>query len=689
MDLQAALATFDRTAIEDRVAAGESQRRQIVERFPRGEWPQMRLDQYALGAGTDGEPTYCRMLEFVATEFGSIGGGSAGKHIIYRHNSGEWRLAPPLMGLSVEEAWQRLRGEFIAAFEAVEREAFADLDDLEVLASGQALVTKSLAAYFPQHFLPIYSRTHLRSFITLLGGEPDRHAPAWRANRQLRTLVEQYSDLSALSPAEVMGFLYANFDPRAQKRAIWKVAPGENARHWPDCEAGNYICIGWDEVGDLAQYTSDTELKQALDQHRPQAAGGSLRQARELLAFRDLEPGDRIVANQGLQRVLAIGTVSGSYRYDTTRPESYHVVPVDWDTSYARELDEPQRGWLRTLVKVPESRFAIIANGSTDPSAPRSDDSPESPEAISQVIAALDRKGQVILHGPPGTGKTRLALHTALAATGRGQTIGTADEPRAIKEMLGSGRVELVTFHPSYGYEDFVESYKPRDDPDAHGLQLKLTDGLFHTMCTAAADADTEPFFLIIDEINRGDLPRIFGELVTLLEIDKRGLPLRLPISKRTFTVPPNLRIIGTMNTADRSVSHVDAAIRRRFAFVEIGPDPDALTGAVGPLDLAAFLTSLNTRISACLDPDHQIGHAYLLTDSEPVATDEELAAAFYHDIVPLIEDYCVSRVELLRELLGGLVDQDSGRPAQIGVPDLAAALASEFTAGSSRDLDG
>src|SRR5690606_3280296 len=113
------------------------------------------------------------------------------------------------------------------------------------------------------------------------------------------------------------------------------------------------------------------------------------------------------------------------------------------------------------------------------------------------------------------------ALHTALAATGRGQTIGTADEPRAIKEMLDSGRVELVTFHPSYGYEDFVEGYKPIDDPDAHGLQLKLTDGLFHTMCTAAADADTEPFFLIIDEINRGDLPRIFGELVTLLEIDK------------------------------------------------------------------------------------------------------------------------------------------------------------------------
>ncbi|MFI6032856.1 AAA family ATPase [Streptomyces sp. NPDC051315] len=108
-----------------------------------------------------------------------------------------------------------------------------------------------------------------------------------------------------------------------------------------------------------------------------------------------------------------------------------------------------------------------------------------------------------------------------------------------------------------------------------------------------------EKFLLIIDEINRGDLPRIFGELVTLLELDKRGLPLTLPVSRRTFSVPPNVRIIGTMNTADRSISHLDAAVRRRFAFLPVGPDPDVVSGTVDPLDLAQFFESLNNLNAA------------------------------------------------------------------------------------------
>ncbi|MFD4402352.1 AAA family ATPase [Nocardia sp. NPDC058499] len=688
MDIQAAVAEFDRSAYSERLATGEGQRQQIVEHFPLDEWPSMPLERYALGVGQGSEMTYCRLLEFVATEFGSISGGSAGKHMLYRHKSGEWRLAPPLMGLGVDEAWQRLRGEFVTAFKAVERQAFAELDDLEILTSGQALATKSLTAYYPQHFLPIYSSTHLRKFIALLGGTPERNAPAWRSNRQLRELVRKEPALEGMSSSEVMRFLYASFDPREQKRVVWKIAPGPGARLWEECRTHKYIRVGWDEVGDLTQYTSDTELKHALDTELPDRPGGNLTKARNLVAFRDLEPGDRIVANQGKSHVLAVGTVSGGYYFDEDLTEYRHVVPVDWDTSLAQDLAEPQNGWVPTFAKVPEQLFAQLARPRTVSGATSEfDPAVEIPAAITRVQDALARKGQVILYGPPGTGKTRLALQTALAATGKSATLGNRAESQAISHMLGSDKVQLVTFHPSYGYEDFVEGYKPVDTPNGHGLRLQLTDGLFHNLCTAAADSD-DTFLLIIDEINRGDLPRIFGELVTLLETDKRGITLRLPISKRTFTVPPNVRIIGTMNTADRSVSHLDAAIRRRFAFVEIGPDPDAVSGSVGPLDLASFLTFLNTRIADHLDPDHQIGHAYLLSNSEPLATDEELAAAFYHDIVPLLEDYCVGRVELLRELLGDLIDQDTGRPAQIAVADLAAALAAEFTAGLDRDMD-
>jgi 5-methylcytosine-specific restriction enzyme B len=156
-----------------------------------------------------------------------------------------------------------------------------------------------------------------------------------------------------------------------------------------------------------------------------------------------------------------------------------------------------------------------------------------------------------------------------------------------------------------------------------------------------------------------------------------------LPVSKRRFSVPPNIRIIGTMNTADRSISHLDAAVRRRFAFLPVGPDPDAVSGTVGPLDLAAFFESLNTRITRHLDADHQIGHAYLLRDGEPIATEEDLAAAFHHEVIPLLEDYCLGRADLLHRILGGLVDADTGRPVLMSPQDLATALATEFTSGT------
>lgn len=688
MNIRNAIAEFDREALSDTLAAAETERQEVLKRYPLGDWPTLPLTRYALGLGAEGDPlTYCRLIEFGTPDLGSIGGGSALKHMIYRHNSGEWKLAANLVGSDVDVAWERLRGEFVHAFDAVGRADFSALDDLWVLQSGQSLATKSLSVYFPEHFLPIASGSHLRAFVEALGGVPERNAPAWRLNRQLGEIVRQDPVLREWNPIEVMRFLYATADPREKKRTVWKIAPGRDAKYWDDCVRGEYICVGWDDVGDLGQYTSDNELKLALDEHWPEATGGNLAKARNLLAFRDFQVGDRVVANRGMTHVLAIGTVTGGYRFDDSRIELKHVVPVAWDMSYKQDLPEQQRGWVPTFAKVPEKLFAQFLLAA--PGTAASDVSTEVPEEVSQLLAVLERKKQAILHGPPGTGKTRLALSAALAASGRAAAIDAPDRGAAIGKMLSERVIRFVTFHPSYGYEDFVEGYKPVHDASATGLLLALTDGLFHELCTAAAQDPDRTYVLIIDEINRGDLPRIFGELVTLLESDKRGIELQLSISKRAFVVPSNVRIIGTMNTADRSVSHLDAAIRRRFGFLYTGPDPDALSGSVGPLELTAFLTALNGRIAGCLDTDHQIGHAYLMCDSEPIATDEELSTAFYHDIVPLLEDYCVGRAELLRRVLGGLVDEDTGRPAQIAVQDLASALASEFLVGGARDSDG
>ncbi|MFD8077709.1 McrB family protein [Streptomyces sp. NPDC059718] len=690
-DLRAAVATFDRSTVSGVETAAEDERKQVLSLFSLEEWATMPLSRYALGqaAPSGNGPTYCRLLEFGTPNLGSIKGGSAGKHIMYHHNSGEWRLAAPLRGMEPQDAWVELRGQFARAFEAAAAQDFDAVDDLEALRFGPALVTKSLATYFPQHFLPIYAAEHLRRFVTLLGGATEADAPAWRTNRRLLDLVRNREEFAGWGGQEVMHFLYESFDPRPRQRAIWKIAPGERGRLWEECRDSNMICVGWDELGDLSQYQSDSELKQALDAHWPRSSGGSLTVARRLLAFRDLEAGDRIVANRGVDEVLATGTVNGSYRFEADRSEYRHLVPVAWDVSPARKLP-PQHGWRSTFAKVDPALFAKITAGQISSAGPQTS-SPYNgvpvtlPEDVQSVLEALERKGQVILHGPPGTGKTRLALGAALAVAGRAEALDAAPNQRAVAQadMLRDGRAHMVTFHPSYGYEDFVEGFKPDLNATGHGLTLALTDGVFHTLCAQASARPDENFLLIIDEINRGDLPRVFGELITLLELDKRGLPVALSVSKRPFSVPPNVRIIGTMNTADRSISHLDAAVRRRFAFLPVGPDPDAVSGTVGPLDLAQFFESLNTRISRHLDADHQIGHAYLLRDGEPIATDGDLAAAFHHEVIPLLEDYCLGRADLLHRILGSLVDQDTGRPALMSPPDLAAALAAEFTSGT------
>ncbi|MFE7712015.1 AAA family ATPase [Streptomyces sp. NPDC057486] len=849
--LAAAAAAFNRGSYAGELAEAEEQRQRILREFPLESWPELPLERYALGFADRQEwgAPFCARMEFHTDALGSIRGGAAAKHIMFLHRSGEWKLSAPLKGLSPEDAWHRLCREFVAAFEAAGDGAFDRVDDLEVLAYGPALVTKSLATYFPDDFLPVYSSDHLRHFIGLLGGSPSG-APAWRLNRQLRELVLARPELENWSSHEVVRLLYQAFDPRPQSPTLLKVAPGQQASFWEACLRHGHICVAWGEVGNLAEYGSDRELRESLTEYWPKQAGGHLALARRLLAYRDLKPGDRIVTNRGLSEVLAVGTVTDAgYTYDEAlSPEAPHLVGVSWDTSYAQALDSPQNGWRQTFGPVSQKLWKQLQAARQASSAPADASSAESgrldsadapatalPPQVTRVVDALERKGQVILYGPPGTGKTRLALSAALALTGRpdridapaperheavqammsptvrsaerpavwlfvasrnksdwrwddlekegsatlwkgrlarnfeqmqpgdlvvgyesaptmkaialgritGIDLSSEDEcvsvewvrpldgptweefdtdpilslsepkvhrmqgtafrltPREADRILGEDEwedgagaaqptVSLVTFHPSYGYEDFVEGFKPAPARAGSGLSLQLTDGVLFNLCTTAAQEPDRTFLLIIDEINRGDLPRIFGELITLLEPDKRDMPVVLPISGRSFSVPPNVRIIGTMNTADRSVGHLDAAIRRRFAFIEVGPDADVVSGSVGPLDLAAFFEELNSRIVRFLDADHQLGHAFFLRDGEPLTSDTHLAAAFHDDIVPLLEDYTLGSADLLRHLLGTLVDPQTGRLARIPADELPAALATEFiAAGADEALDG
>jgi 5-methylcytosine-specific restriction protein B len=279
-----------------------------------------------------------------------------------------------------------------------------------------------------------------------------------------------------------------------------------------------------------------------------------------------------------------------------------------------------------------------------------------------------------------------------LVLTGQGKAVlgDVGDRSALISAVLNGGhdspQVLLTTFHPSLGYEDFVEGYKPAATGRG-GLELIRRDGLFLTACELARKNPEAAHVLIIDEINRADLARVLGELVTLLELDKREVvTARLAVSGRPFAVPRNIRIIGTMNTADRSVAHLDAAVRRRFAFIEAVPDSAVLEAVVGPLNLASLLDELNERLCQHVGPDHQLGHAYLLENDLPVDSADAVAAAFYHDVVPQIEDYALGDSDVLARILGDQLVGPAGRVVTLEPEELLIALATEFSADAALD---
>lgn len=240
-------------------------------------------------------------------------------------------------------------------------------------------------------------------------------------------------------------------------------------------------------------------------------------------------------------------------------------------------------------------------------------------------------------------------------------------------------RYSFVTFHQSYGYEEFVEGLRPvlSGDAEAGDIQYEIRSGVFKDLCRRARSAPAQRFAMVIDEINRGNISKIFGELITLIEPDKRegaenAVSVTLPYSGESFSVPSNVDIIGTMNTADRSLALLDTALRRRFEFVPVMPDARDDQGAplaglrvssgAQVIDVPRMLNAINQRVEALYDRDHCIGHAYFTPLAEVPDGDERLVAlqqVFSTRILPLLEEYFFEDWQKIR-----LVLADNQKPA-------------------------
>ena len=260
-----------------------------------------------------------------------------------------------------------------------------------------------------------------------------------------------------------------------------------------------------------------------------------------------------------------------------------------------------------------------------------------------------------ILHGPPGTGKTYATARRCVEICDGEAERSDTDIRRRYGELITEGRVEFVTFHQSYGYEEFVEGLRPETGEGA-GFRLVTKDGVLKRIAERARESET-PHVLVIDEINRANVSKVLGELVTLLEEDKREgteneTAVTLPYSGEFFTLPANLHVLGTMNTADRSIALLDTALRRRFEFDEVSPQPELLE-AVDGIDLPAVLRAINARLEYLIDRDHLIGHAWFMGAETKADVDHIMR----RKIVPLIAEYFHDDWNKVHAVLGGSGD--------------------------------
>jgi len=415
----------------------------------------------------------------------------------------------------------------------------------------------------------------------------------------------------------------------------WIYSPGKNASKWSLCTNEGIMCIDWDALGNLHKYTSRDHMREAIKKNY-HSKGSVCNDSLAVWQFAyEIKIGDIVIAKKGQHKIIGYGIVESDYIFDQQRTSYKHIRKTKWLN--IGEWNTIENNAVKTLTKItPYTDYVEeLKKLLTLPDDTFSKQKYSKDDFLNEVFLSnndydnlknlLLRKKNLIIQGAPGVGKTFAAKRLAYAIMGE----------------KNENRIMQVQFHQNYSYEDLVMGYKPNEKG---GFELK--EGNFYRFCKQA-DTDREhKYFFIIDEINRGNLSKIFGELLMLIENGYRDKPIQIAYKDEKFAVPSNLYIIGMMNTADRSLAMIDYALRRRFSFFEMKPGftnsifEEKIESKKDPhlKKLVNAIIDLNNVIEKddSLGPGFYIGHSYLCN----LESQYDLNNIVEYDIIPMLREY-------------------------------------------------
>lgn len=474
---------------------------------------------------------------------------------------------------------------------------------------------------------------------------------AWRYSEEVNRLKRAEKKQSK---ARAKGAALADDD--IETIHYWIYSPGKGAKIWDECYDNNIMAIGWDAIGDLRAYNSKDEIKQVMNKYYDPSRSYIHSACATWEFANEMKPGDIVFAKNGMHLIIGRGVVKSDYIYDSQRKEFRNIRKVEWTdrgewecsrqspmktltditsfTDYVEQLNLFFDSDMLDDAKTLETSYPTYDKARFLDSVYMDEDSYDT------LVSLVKSKKNIILQGAPGVGKTFAAKRLAYSMMG----------------VKDPNRVMMVQFHQSYSYEDFIMGFRPSEN------SFKLKHGVFYEFCKRAEVDSDNDYFFIIDEINRGNLSKIFGELFMLLESDKRGVALQLLYADEKFSIPENLYIIGMMNTADRSLAMLDYALRRRFAFFDLKPafESDGFKSYQHSLNNDKFnklidcIKQLNLAIKSdeTLGAGFCIGHSYFcdLDKSETYEREDSLDRIVEFELIPLLNEYWFDDVDMVNE---------------------------------------